>query len=154
MQEKQFVMFDKELLKLREVSSTVRKDKNGVLVKIELNSSSKVLYQYMLDRYLFFKGNGKFFFDNQDTLAEAVGLSVRSIVDIIKKFVSVGLVSKTVKPQVGAIHSNAYIVHDIFDKALFVTSSQQVGSIVSEKTCKNIQTHAIMQDEELDLCPF
>ena len=112
----QFVPMEKELMKLVEVR--LASDPERLL---KLTPTSKLLYRYMLDRYQHFNRLGKKFFDNQEAMAEAIGVTSRTVLNNIKDFVEFGLVQKTATKTVGAAHSNAYIVLDIFDKSMFNT---------------------------------
>lgn len=123
-QEHPFIMYEKNYLKIREV--TFKKDGKDVVQAFTGNM--KVLYRYMFDRYMFFSGTGKEFYDNQAQLADAIGVSERTVVKLVADLCSTGLVEKSHKKIKGAWHSNAYIVHDIFDKTKF-----DCGEKVSEK---------------------
>ena len=112
----QFVPMEKELMKLVEVR--LASDPERLL---KLTPTSKLLYRYMLDRYQHFDRLERKFFDNQEAMAEAIGVTSRTVLNIIKDFVEFGLVQKTATKTVGAAHSNAYIVLDIFDKSMFNT---------------------------------
>lgn len=121
----QFVPMEKELMKLVEVR--LASDPERLL---KLTPTSKLLYRYMLDRYQHFDRLERKFFDNQEAMAEAIGVTSRTVLNIIKDFVEFGLVQKTATKTVGAAHSNAYVVLDIFDKNVFNTGSS--GKILSK----------------------
>lgn len=123
MKEMPFIQVEKELLRMKTVRSKVLLDKDGVLVETELSPSVKFVYKHMQDQYLFFSKQNKAYFENQDTIAGQVGLSERSVNAHIKQLVKVGLVEKKAKRMQGAMHSNSYIVHDIFDKTRFIVDS-------------------------------
>jgi len=88
-----------------------------------LTGNLKILYRYMLDRYLFFTGLGNEFYDNQDDLAESLAMTRRTIISLIKSLMSAGLVQKRTSRHSGANNSNSYIVQDILDKSRFETMS-------------------------------
>lgn len=112
----QFVPMEKELMKLVEVSLVSDPTK-----LLRLTPATKLLYRYMLDRYQHFSRLDKKFFDNQEAMAEAMGVTSRTILNTIKDLVEFGLVQKTATKTVGAAHSNSYVVLDIFDKSMFNT---------------------------------
>lgn len=107
-----YIRFEKELLKIKEV-----RNKSGNAVAFSGNI--KILYQYMHDRYLFFKRLNKEFFDDQREIAEAIGVTERTAVSLVNALCDIGLVEKTKKKIRGAWTSNSYVVHDIFDKDRF-----------------------------------
>lgn len=114
----QFVPMEKELMKLVEVRLVGNPDK-----LLRMTPTSKLLYRYMWDRYKHFEMLGKKFFDNQDNIAEAMGVTSRTVLNLIKDMVEFGLVQKTATKTIGAAHSNSYVVLDIFDKSQFITNS-------------------------------
>ena len=132
-------------------------DKAGNKREIDFTFGMRLLYPYMLDRYMFFRSKGNLFFDNQQDLAINCGMSQRNVVDSIKKFVYVGLVEKSVQPQIGAIHSNSYIVHDVFNKDLFVPFCEKEHSVITTKVVnkkQRITTRAEQEDFEDMKAPF
>lgn len=133
MAEAQFVIFEKELLKMKSVTHKSKVDKEGKPLSLELTGNLKILYQYMLDRYCFFSSNNKEFFDNQDDIAENIAMSKRTVVNLLKELVEIGLVVKTTKRIQGSMHSNAYVVLDIFDDSIFVTGSPLKKSLIVSK---------------------
>lgn len=122
----QFVPMEKELMKLKDVSLV--SDPKKVL---SLTPTAKLLYRYMLDRYQHFSRLDKKFFDNQEDIAKALGVTSRTVLNNIKDMVEFGLIEKNATKTVGAAHSNAYVVHDIFDKSMFNTGSSG-GKILSK----------------------
>ena len=119
MKEMAFIRVEKELLRMKTVRSNILVDEHGVLVELELSPALKFVYKHMQNQYLFFSKQNKAYFENQDTIADQVGLSERSVNTYIKQLVKVGLIEKKAKRIKGAMHSNSYIVHDIFDKTRF-----------------------------------
>lgn len=161
-----YVMIEKDLFKMKEVSHRFKKDKEGNPCNIQLTANAKLLYKYMQDRHEFFKSNGKQFFDNQDDLAVACNLSRRSVINIIEDFVCVGLVEKSATFHRGAMHSNSYVVHDIFNKDFFITDATATQSVLKNKQTRKVETKPIEQekkytspkpvynDYEEENCPF
>lgn len=110
-----YIIFEKQLLKTKTV---LNKETN---IQVELNGNMKILYRYMLDRFLFFKSLGNEFYDNQDELAYNLAMSKRTIVSLIKSLLDVGLVEKKTARYSGVNNSNSYIIHDMFDCERFDT---------------------------------
>ena len=115
----QFVPMEKSFMRLTEVRLV--SDPTKVL---KLTPANKQLYRWMMDRYQHFDRLGKKFFDNQDTIAEAIGVTPRTVLNLIKDMAEFGLLSKSATKTVGAAHSNAYVMYDIFDEKLFITSGK------------------------------
>lgn len=158
--EAKYVRFEKELLKIKEVHN-----KNGVV--IQFNGNIKILYQYMHDRYLFFKRINKEFFDDQRDIAESVGIAERTCVSLVNTLCDFGLIEKTKKKIRGAWTSNSYVVHDIFDKEKFDCGAkiersvlhmnkpvQQQKPVVQKKHESAVHTWSSSYDEDNVECPF
>lgn len=84
-------------------------------VKVVWTNNMTLTLLYMLDRYEHFNRIGKTYFDNQDSIAEAVGLSVSGLKKQLKLFQSVGAVVVQKQKRVGGGESNRYIVKNIFN---------------------------------------
>ena len=129
-----FIMFEKDYLKIKEVSYK----KGNEVVMQPFTGNLKVLYRYMLDRYLFFKGTGNEFYDNQVQLADAIGVSERTVVKLVSDLCATGLVEKSNKTVKGACHSNAYIVHDIFDQTKFDCGANEGKKCTQKRGLKSV----------------
>lgn len=135
-----YITFEKELLKIRAIVCVTSS------VRLEMTGNLKILYRYMLDRYLFFYSLGNAFYDNQDDLADSLGMTKRTIVTLIKNLVDVGLIEKRTSRFAGANNSNAYIVYDIFDKTKFNTAAA-IKSCVPKVVKKAPHKKVIVQDD-------
>lgn len=150
-----YVPMEKELMRLTEVRLT--SDPTKVL---KLTPASKMLYRYMLDRYQHFTRLNKQFFDNQEALAEAIGVTSRTVLNLIKDMVEFGLITKKATKTFGAAHSNSYVVLDIFDKSKFLTGSsgklfekRQSEKPVETKSVRSIHNAHTSEFDDID-CPF
>lgn len=110
-----FIKFEYEFLKLKQVTNT----KTGEM--LQLTANMKILYKYIFSRYKFFDGGRGEYFENQDVIAEAVGLSSRTIITLLQQLTDVGLVEKRYTKVQGAMHSLAYKVNDLFNEKDFFT---------------------------------
>lgn len=128
MKEMAYLRVEKELLRMKKLVSRLLVDENGELVEIELSLHMKLVYKHMQDQYLFFKKLGKSYFENQDVIGEQLGLSERSVNSYIKQLVKVGLIEKRAKRMQGAMHSNSYVVHEIFDSTRFIPNGDTTNS--------------------------
>lgn len=153
----QYVPMEKELMRLTEVRLVSNPEK-----VLKLTPTSKMLYRWMMDRYQHFNRLGKKFFDNQDTIAEAIGVTPRTVLNLIKDMSDFGLLSKSATKTVGAAHSNAYIMFDIFNKNMFITKGN--GKLFNRQnkaeslppTTQRRLNHVpapIVEYEEIE-CPF
>ena len=88
--EAKYVRFEKELLKIKKVCN-----KSGE--SLVFTGNIKILYQYMHDRYLFFKRLNKEFFDDQRDIAEAIGVTEKTSSSLIGSLCDFGLIEKTKK---------------------------------------------------------
>lgn len=158
--EVQFIPFEKELLRIKEVVC-VQAKKDGKPVVVNFTGNVKIVYQYMQDRYQFFKRSGKDFFDNQKEIAEACGVSDRTVIQIIQTLCEAGLVEKRQKSIKGAWHSNAYVVHDVFDTTMFQTGAKVDKGLLANrkvggKAAQPPKPAKIINNlgEDLEDCPF
>lgn len=76
----------------------------------ELSLSAKVVYVYMLWRYQFFtKTQRASYFESQDTIAEAVGVSRKTVNESVQQLAKLGFVSYKKTKQ-----SSTYEVKDVY----------------------------------------
>lgn len=82
--------------------------KTGVVNKFP--TEHKVLWCYMLDRYEFFKSSNKQWFDDQDDIANACGISRSTVQRFLKLLNEAGVVLITRTRQYGGHISNSYVI--------------------------------------------
>lgn len=81
------------------------------LLQEELSLSTKVIYAYMLWRYVFFRAKaGGTYFESQDTIAKACSVSRKTVNEGIQSLSCAGLL--TYKKSTSQSHT--YILHDKF----------------------------------------
>lgn len=130
---------------------------------IELKSSEKIIYVYMLDRLNFFVNRiGKKHFESQETIAKECGLERKSVARAMEAFVVNGVVEASKdKPEKGR---ERWFYHSINSDLQFwrgcsenpeLIVKQLVGhsnqGLVSSK--QNTKPNVICSDDEPDL-PF
>lgn len=74
-----------------------------------------LLFTVMLDRYTFFKAQGKEYYDNQESLAYRLGIHRSALKRQLAILYSLGLVEKTKKKVANGKVSNSYVVREIYD---------------------------------------
>lgn len=78
--------------------------------EVRLDLSRRVIWCYFLKRYEFFKQQGKEWFENQDVMAEALGVDRKTIQRFISEMVDAGYIIETKKTIRGAHKSNSYTI--------------------------------------------
>lgn len=112
-------------------------------------SSDVIIYSFMLNRYVFFKGIGNSYFENIEDIAKGSRQAVATVNRAIKKLSKQGFISiKKIKVQVGC--SNSYEVNDIFG----VLDVKQVEKIKTEPVHKSKQKIKFYEDEDEFEGPF
>ena len=107
-------------IKLEKQLLSVAKVKNLMTgAEVVWSHSHMVLFLYMKDRADHFKRQGAEYFDNQETLAQDVGMSVASVKRRLKEFYDLGAVMVTKKKLKGFLSSNSYSVLDVFNAPMF-----------------------------------
>lgn len=81
-----------------------------LLQKEDLSMSAKVVYIYMLWRFQFFNSNKAKYFESQDTIAQACGVSRKTVNESIHKLVELGWMTCTRS----TLPSSLYEVKDVF----------------------------------------
>ena len=82
----------------------------GLLQHKELNLSTKVIYVYMLCRFQFFtKVQKALYFEAQETIADATGVSRKTVNESIRQLSELGFVSYKKTKQ-----SSVYEVKDVY----------------------------------------
>ena len=89
------------------LSKTLRQDK-------DLTALQKILYTYMLDKYMFFSSRGKEFYESLDTLAEEIGVNRTTIHRGLEGLLKIGYVKKITRKKKGAFLECVYEVKDIY----------------------------------------
>lgn len=79
--------------------------------EVSLTGDSVRVYIYMRDRYLFFSGKGKHYFEGAEVLATALKMNERTVRRAIKDFEKVGLITSHGKVKRSIIRQ----VHDVYD---------------------------------------
>lgn len=80
-------------------------DANGVLVK--MNLTEKVIYAHLKNRFEFFKGQSKEYFDTQQAIADVCNMDVKSVGKVLRKFNKEGLTTIYKRPT-GNFLKNVY----------------------------------------------
>lgn len=110
---KGWIKLEKQLLNVAKVRNVM----NGA--EVDWSHSHTILLLYMKDRAEHFKRQGAEYFDNQETLAREVGMSVASVKRRLKEFYDLGAVLVTKKKLKGFLSSNSYYVLDVFNAPMF-----------------------------------
>lgn len=90
-------------------------------VERTLSSEDKILYCYMLCMYKEYSSKGRLFCETQQTIADEVGVEVKTVNRGIKKLCDVGAVSKVskfMKTPYGKVKTTCYAVRDVVDEEL------------------------------------
>lgn len=121
--------------------------------QIKLNAECKILWCYMVDRYQFFTGRRESWFDNQDALAAAVGVSRSTVVRFVKELEKHGYLQITKLPLRGFINSNSYTIKA---DLVVINKNEETGpkpianeeSIVSSDNFHQVDLNIYVQDGE------
>ena len=97
------------------VDSSYERQSKALRRSTVLNGNQKVLYAYMLDKYMFFKSKGLEFYESGDTLAEEIGTSRNTVLTCLKGLVEQGFVRKVTRKKKGAQLECVYEVEDRFN---------------------------------------
>lgn len=76
---------------------------------LELTIERKILWSWIVDRYKFFKDQGKAFFDNQKDIAATCGVSESTVKRFLRELAEAGYI-KTHQTRIGGHKSNSYEV--------------------------------------------
>ncbi len=106
------------------VDSSYEKLPKALRRSTELTMLQKVLYTYMLDKYMFFSSKGQEFYESLDTLGEELGVNRTTV----HRLIEIGYVKKVTRKKKGSFLECVYEVKDIY--ALFTqpTTSLQDSS--------------------------
>jgi hypothetical protein len=83
----------------------------------DLTANAKAVYTFMLDRYMFFNGLGKEYFENMQEIADALGMQRRTVGDSIKTLEELGMLrvfKKKVYATERSVISHSYHVRDLY----------------------------------------
>lgn len=101
---------------------------------VKLSASDKWVYAQMQDRWKFFTGQGKSYWDTQQQVADAVGMERKTVMVIIQSFVDHGIFEVTKKAR-----NNIYsVIHDL-ELCSAPTASHKASKSVSNATHYPIQ---------------
>lgn len=90
----------------------------------KFSDGQKLAFHYVLDRYKFFKQQGKEYFDNQEDIAKACASVRRSIFSIMKLLEKCGYL--TIKSKMSFQHrSNSYVFGPALQLAVFESKKLQ-----------------------------
>lgn len=73
-----------------------------------LTLEKKAVWHWILHRYLFFKSQGKGFFDNQEDIALNSGVSLSTVRRFLKELEEMGYIKITMTQKYGGHKSNSY----------------------------------------------
>ena len=117
---KEFCVQVNNIVKLepkRENKSTWFRASHELMKRKDLTTNTKVVYMYMLDRYTFFNGQGKEYYENMQDIGDALGIQRRTVSDCIKSLEDIGLVrvfKKKVNASERSVVSHSYHVRDMY----------------------------------------
>lgn len=102
---------------------------------VEWSHSHTIVLTYMLDRFSHFTRNGAEFFDNQDSLAEQIGIGITTLKSRLNDLIKIGAVVVTKKKLRGFVSSNSYTVLDAFNAPMFEVTLLS-GEVIRAETPK------------------
>ncbi len=113
----------------------------------KISHAQKMQYVYMRDQYVWRKSMSQEYFESQESIAEYLGYSVRSVRDGVKVLLAAGLLDIKIK-----VRSNVYTVMDIGVCELEVTSdvkSTDTSEVIVKKKeeQKTINEQVVMVSE-------
>jgi len=88
-----------------------------LLKRKDLTANAKLVYTYMLDRYLFFTSLEKEYYENMQDIGDALGIQRRTVGDSIKTLEELGLIrvlKKKVHNTERSVVSHSYHVRDMY----------------------------------------
>lgn len=104
-------------LKKPEPKNTWVRVSHELLKRKDITANAKLVYSFMLDRYMFFNSNGKEYYENMQAIADALGMSRRTVGDSIKTLEELQLVrifKKKVYATERSVVSHSYHVRDMY----------------------------------------
>ena len=109
----------------RAVHSSFEKLPKALIRSTELTMLQKVLYTYMLDKFMFFSSRGQEFYESLDTLGEELGVNRTTIHRGLEGLIQIGYVKKITRKKKGAFLECVYEVKDIYGVFTQKASSQE-----------------------------
>ena len=97
----QFLMIPYKLL-----SAAGYVSKDGECVK--MNLTEKIIYAHLRNRFEFFKGLGKEYYDTQQAIAAVCNMDIKSVGNVLRKFIKDDLTAIYKKPY-GNFIKNVYV---------------------------------------------
>lgn len=96
------------------VDSSFEKLSKTLRRSTELTGNQKILYTYMLDKYMFFSSRGQEFYESGETLAYEIGIARSNLKSCLAALIKAGLVHKITRKKKGAMLECVYTVEDRF----------------------------------------
>lgn len=96
------------------VDSSFEKLSKTLRRSTELTGNQKILYTYMLDKYMFFSSRGQEFYESGETLAHEIGIARSNLKSCLATLIKAGLVHKNTRKKKGAMLECVYTVEDKF----------------------------------------
>ena len=109
----------------RQVDSSFEKLSKTLRRSTELTGNQKILYTYMLDKFMFFSSRGQEFYESLDTLGEELGVNRTTIHRGLEGLIQIGYVKKITRKKRGAFLECVYEVKDIYGVFTQKASSQE-----------------------------
>lgn len=113
----------------KRVDSSYEKLPKSLRRSTELTPYQKLLYVYMLDKYMFFSSRGQEFYESGETLAQEIGATRKTVQNCIEALIEKGMLKKTTRQKRGVIQECSYVVPDvygIFSKKASVEHSEEL----------------------------
>ena len=99
-------------------TNTWIRSSHELLKRKDLTANAKLVYTYMLDRYLFFTSLEKEYYENMQDIGDALGIQRRTVSDSIKTLEEVGLIrvlKKKIHNTERSVVSHSYNVRDMYN---------------------------------------
>lgn len=97
-----------------QVDSSYEKLSKSLRRSTELTGNQKILYTYMLDKFMFFSSRGQEFYESGETLAYEIGIARSNVKSCLAALIKAGLVHKITRKKKGAMLECIYSVEDKF----------------------------------------
>lgn len=98
----------------KRVDSSYEKLPKSLRKSTELTAYQKLLYVYMLDKYMFFASKGQEFYESGETLAQEIGATRKTVQNCIDALIEKGMLKKTTRQKKGVIQECSYVVPDVY----------------------------------------
>lgn len=96
------------------VDSTWEKLPKALRRSTKFTMLQKVLYVYMLDKYMFFTSRGQEFYESLDALAEELGVNRTTVHRGLNGLLDAGYVKKITRKKKGSFMECVYEVKDVY----------------------------------------